>query len=136
MNRDTFFRLPGTSAPCTIVAGKYTDAAILINYDDDDFARGYGLIKEAFRALRKDDILQPYKADFDFRSSNVTVDDVGYKLYVFDIKYQRSFTAAQTIKVEFKFVGVVPNDTNGYALILTTKLVKRSSDGQRHFDLL
>ena len=39
--------------------------------------------------------------------------DIGYDLYIFDIGYQEKFAAAQPIKKEIKFVGVVPNDTNG-----------------------
>ena len=46
------------------------------------------------------------------------------------------FSNSQPIKIEFKFEGVVPNDINGYALVLTNKLVSISSDGQRHFDLI
>ena len=115
---------------------KFPDAAILINFDDDDYNQGYAQIKEAFRASTKDDILQTYISDNDFRSSNVRADDVGYNLYVFDIRYQQNFTASQPIKLEFKFDGIVLNDVNGYALVLTNKLVSISSDGQRHFDLI
>ena len=50
-----------------------------------NFFRGFGQIKEVFRALTKDDILQPYISDHDFRSSNAGVYDVGYNLYVSDI---------------------------------------------------
>ena len=105
------------------------------NYDDDDHSQGYHQIKEAFKALTKDDILQTYISEDDFKSSNVKADDVGYNLYVFDIRYQKNDTASQPIKVEFKFDGVVPNDVNGYALVLTNKLFSIGSDGQRHFDL-
>ena len=86
--------------------------------------------------MTKDNILQPYIFEVDFRSSNVRADDVGYNLYVFDITYQKNFTASQPIKVEFIIDGVVPNDVNGYALVLTSKSVFISSDGQRHFDLI
>ena len=86
--------------------------------------------------MTKDDILQPYISEADFRRSNVAANDIGYNLYVFDIRYQRNFTNSQPIKVEFKFDGVVPNDINEYALVLTNKLVSISSDGQRHFDLI
>ena len=48
---------------------------------------------------------------------------------------RNNFTASQPIKVEFNFDGVIPNDINGYALVLTKHLVSVSSDGQRHFDL-
>ena len=109
-----------TSAQCTIGTEKYPDAGILLIYDDDDYILGYGFIKEAFRALTKDDILQPYISDDDFRSSNAGI-EICHKLCVFDIRYQQDFTAPQPMKIEFKFDGVVPNDINGYALVLTNK---------------
>ena len=136
LNNDTFCRLPVVSAQCIIRTEKYPDAGILLNYDDDDYSQGYHQIKEAFRALTKDDILQPYISEADFRRSNAAANDIGYNLYVFDIRYQKNVTNSQPIKVEFKFEGVVPNDINGYALVLTNKLVSNSSDGQRHFDLI
>ena len=136
LNNDTFCRLPVVSAQCIIGTEKYPDAGILLNYDDDDFAQGYSQIKEAFKALTKDDLLQPYISVDDFRSSNVRADDGGYKLCVFDTRFQKNFTASQPIKVEFKFDGLVPNDINGYALVLTYEFVSISSDGQRHFDLI
>ena len=136
LNNDTFCRLPVVSAQCIIGTEKYPDAGILLNYDDDDYSQGYHQIKEALRASTKDDILQPYISEADFRRSNVAVNDIGYNLYVFDIRYQKNFANSQPIKVEFKFEGVVLNDINGYALVLTNKLVSISSDGQRHFDLI
>ena len=136
LNIDTFCRLPVVSAQCIIGTEKYPDAGILLNYDDDEYSQGYHQIKEAFKALTKDDILQPYISEADFRTSNVAANDTGYNLYVFDVRYQKNFTNSQPIKVEFKFEGVVPNDINGYALVLTNKLVSISSDGQRHFGLI
>ena len=136
LNNDTFRRLPVVSAQCNIGTQKYPDTGILLKYDDGDYSQGYHQIKEAFRALTKDDIPQPYISEADFRTSNVVADDIGFNLYVFDIRYQKKFTKSQPIKVEFKFEGVVPNDINGYALVLTNKLVPISSDGQRHFDLI
>ena len=56
---DTFYRLPVTSVQCIIGTGKYPDSPILLNHNDDDYSQGYGLIKESFKALTKDDILQP-----------------------------------------------------------------------------
>ena len=131
-----FCRLPVVSAQCIIGTKKIPDAGILLNFDVDDYSQGYHQIKEAFRALTKDDILQPYNSEADFRRSNVAVNDIGYNLYVFDIKYQKNFTNSQPIKVEFKFQGVVPFDINGYALVLINKLLSISSDGQRHFELI
>ena len=60
LNNDTFCRLPVVSAQCGIGTEKYPDTGILLNYDDDDYSQGYHKIKEAFKALTKDDILQPY----------------------------------------------------------------------------
>ena len=136
LNNDTFCRLPVVSAQCIIGTEKYPDAAILLIYVDDDYSQGYHQIKETFKALTEDDILQLYISDDNFRTSNAAANDIGYNLYVFDIRYQKNFTNSQPIKVEFKFDGVVPNDINGYALVLTNKLVSISSDGQRHFDLI
>ena len=85
LNNDTFCRLPVVSAQCIIGTEKYPDAGILLNYDDDDYSQAYHHIKEAFRALTKDDILQPYISDDNFRTSNAAANDVGYNLYVFDI---------------------------------------------------
>ena len=98
LNIDTFCRLPFVSAQCIIGTEKYPDAGILLNYDDDDYDQRYVQIKEAVRALTKDDILQPYISDDDFRSSNVRADDVDYNLYVFDIRYQKKFAASQPMK--------------------------------------
>ena len=134
-NNDTFYRPSVTSAHCIIGTEKYPDSGILLNYDDDDYNQGYGEIKEAFRALTKDDILQPYISDRDFRSSNNN-NDVGYNLYVFDIRYQKDFENAHPIKVEFKFDKPIPAGIYGYALVLTNKKISFSSDGQRHFDLI
>ena len=102
LNNDTFVRLPVISAQVVIGTERYPDSAILINHDDDDYSQGYGLIKEAFKALTKDDILQPYISEDDFRSSNEG-NDIGYNIYAFDIRYQKNFENAQPVKVEFKF---------------------------------
>ena len=136
-NYDTFCRIPVVIAHCIIGTEKNPDAGLSLNYEyDDDYSQGYHQIKKAFKALTKDDILQPYISEDGFRSSSVRAVDAGYNLYVFVIRYQKIFPASQPIKVEFKFDGVVPNDVNGYALVLTNKLVSISSDGQRHFDLI
>ena len=136
LNNGTFCRWPVVSAQCVIGPEKYLDAGILLNYDDDDYSPGYHQIKEAFKALTKDDLLQPYISEEDFRSSTAMANDVGYNLYVFDIRYQKNYTASQSIKVEFKFGGLIPKKINGYALVLTNKLVSLGSDEHRHFDLI
>ena len=89
LKNDTFCRLPVVSAQCIIGTEKYPDGGIILNYNDEDYSQGYGQIKEAFKALTKDDILQPYISDDNFGTSNA--DDVGYNLYVFDIRYQKNY---------------------------------------------
>ena len=88
---------------------------------------------EAFRALKKDDFLKPYIFDNGFRSSSDD-NDIGYNLYVFDMKYQKNLKSVQAFKVEFKFSENVPAGIYGYALVLTNKVVGLGSDGQRRFD--
>ena len=135
LNNDTFARLPVISAQVIVGTERYPDSAILSNNDDDDYSQGYGLIKEAFKALTKDDILQPYITEDDFRSSNEG-NNIGYNIYAFDIRYQKNFENAQPVKVEFKYSENIPTGIYGYALVLTNKLISISSDGQRMFDLV
>ena len=61
---------------------------------------------------------------------------IGYNLYVFDVRYRKSFESAQPNKLEFKFSEDVPAGIYGYALVLTSDLISISSYGQRHFDLI
>ena len=135
LNNDTFYRMPVSSAQCLIGTEKYPDSAILLNYDDDDYSQGYGQIKEAFRALTKDNILQPYINEDDFRSDN-NGNNIGYNIHVFDIRYQKNYQSGQSVKIEFKLDEVVPAGIYGYALVLTNRLVSISSDGQRMLDLV
>ena len=85
LKNDTFYRPLVTSAQCLIGTEKYPDSAILLTYNDDDYSQGYGLIKQAFKALTKVDILEPYTSDNGFRTSN-DGNNIGYSLYVFDIR--------------------------------------------------
>ena len=130
-NNDAFYRPLVTSAQCIIGTEKYTDSGFLLPYNGDDYSQGYGQIKEA---LVKDNSLQPYISDNDFRSSN-DGNNIRYKIYAFDIRYQKNFESSQPIKVEFKFDGAIPAGIYGYALVLTNKLTFISSDGQRMLDL-
>ena len=135
LNNDTFNRAPVTSAQCIIGTGKYPDFGILINSNDDDYSQGYDQIKKALRALTKDDVLLQFKSEHAFRSTN-NGDDIGYKLYVFDIRYQKSLESGQTIKIDFNFSNNILVGIYGYALVVTNKLVSIISYGQRHFDLI
>ena len=105
-----------------------------MNYNDDDYSQGYGQTKEAFKALTKDNKLQLYISEDDFRSSNEG-DNIGFNIHCFDIRYQKDYESGQSIKVEFNIDRVIPADIYGYALVLTNRLISISSDGQRMFDL-
>ena len=64
--------------------------------------------------------------------------DIIYTLSIYDIKIntiKKNFESGQSVKVEFKFDGVVPAGVYGYALVLTNRLVSIGSDGQGLFDL-
>ena len=134
LNNDTFYRPLVTSAQCIIGTEKYPDSGILLNYNDGNYSQGYGQIKQAFKSLTKDNLLQQYISEHDFRSSN-DGNNIGNNIYAFDIRYQKNFESSQPIKVEFKFDGVVPAGIYGYGLVVTNKLISISSDGQRMFDL-
>ena len=86
LNDETFCRLPVTSCQCIIGTEKYPGSGIFVNYDDDDCLQVYAQIKEAIKALTQDDILKPYITYDNFRSSSIRAHDVGYNLYVFDIR--------------------------------------------------
>ena len=133
LNNDTLVRLPVISAQLVIGRERYPDTANLLNYNDV-YSQGYGPIKEAFKALTKDDILQPYISEDDFRSNN-DGDNIGYNIHCFDIRYQKNYENGQSVNVEFKFDGIVPGGIYGYALVLTKKLISISLDGDRMFDL-
>ena len=71
LNNDTFYTPPVSSCQCINGTERYPDNSMLLNFNDDDYSQGYEQIKKDFRALKKDDILQPYISDDDFRSFNV-----------------------------------------------------------------
>ena len=135
LSNDSCCRLLVTNAQCIIGREKHPDAGILYDYDDDDYSQSYTQIKEVFRALTKDNVLQSYIADDDFRSSVTGFNNNECNKKVFDIRYQQNSTACPSNKVEFLLNGVVLNDINGYALVLSIKIVSQGSDAQKHFDL-
>ena len=94
----------------------YPNSGILSNYNDDDCSLGYSEVKEAFKAVTNDNILQPYISEDDFRTSN-DADKIGYNIHVFDIRYQKNFESAQPVNVEFKFSEIIPDGLYGYALV-------------------
>ena len=99
VNIDTFHRHPVTSPEIIIGTEKKPISGIFSNYDDDDCTQGYGQVKEAYRALTKDDILKPYILDDDFISFKEG-NSFGLYLYIFDIRYQKNIKSAQPIKLK------------------------------------
>ena len=134
LNNDTFYRMLVTSTQVVIGTEKSPVNSVLSNYNDDDCSQGYGQTKEAFKALTKHNLLQPYKTEDHFRTFN-DGDNIGYNIHAFYIRYQKSYGSGQSVKVEFKFDGVFPAGIYRYALVITNRLVSISSEGQRVFDL-
>ena len=93
------------------------------------------MVKEVFKALTKDNILQPYISEDDFRSDN-NGNIIGSNIHVFDIRYQKNYQCGQSVKIEVKLDKKVPAGVYGYALVLTNRLVSISSDGDRMLDLV
>ena len=103
INNDTSYEMPVTSCQCIIGTEKYPDSAVLLNYNDDDYSQGYAQLKGAFRALLRDNILQPYISEDDNDDN-----DIGYIIHSFDTRYQKNLEIGQSVKVEFKLDVVVP----------------------------
>ena len=113
INIDTSYRPPVSCAQCIIGTEKHPDAGIL-KHHYDYFFQGYGQI-EAFRALSKNDILQSYITDQNFRSANDDYDMIFYVMKntfsIYDIKKIPRLPKPK--KVECKFFEDVPAGVNG-----------------------
>ena len=136
-NYDTFYRPSKVNAQCIIGNEKFPDAEINFIYAINEYSQAIGVIVSFFRHLSKDNILQSYITQKDFITSNKYPDaNLGYNLYVSDLRRHQDYSSAQPIKVSFYFRPAFPAATNltSYALPLTHKLVSVSSDGQRQFD--
>ena len=73
----------------------------------------------------------------DFIISNLYPEsNPGYNLFVFDFHQPQDFKCVQPIKIRFVFRPALPaaEVLNGYALVLTNKLVCVNSDGRTNFD--
>ena len=57
----------------------------------------------------------------DLRMIEPMISVINYMFSIYDTSFL--FPASQPIKIQFKFDGVVPDTINGYALVLTNKLV-------------
>ena len=75
--------MPVTSTQCINGTEIYPVSAIVLNYNDDDYSQAYGQFKEVFKALTKDNILQPNITEDDSISSN-DGDNIDHNLHAFD----------------------------------------------------
>ena len=57
--------------------------------------------------------------------------EIDYKTKLLDRGYQKKFSAAETIEMEFKFAADTAARSYGYPLVLTNKMISFSSDDQR-----
>ena len=125
----TFDRLPISSGVCKIGSEKYPDDGIECDYDRDKYDQAYSEIENFYLLKSETNLLIPLIDLHKFRTN--------YNFYVFDLSKQKDNTASQPIRLEFKFNAAIDvADYIAYGLVLTPKLIRISSDGQRHFDLL
>ena len=58
-----------------------------------------------------------------------------YRIYVFDMRFQRDHIGPQRIQLNFKFSAAVA-DVICHALVLTRKVISVSSDGNKMVDII
>ena len=125
----TFDRLLISNAVCKIESENDPDVGIECDYDRDKYDQAYSEIENFYHLKSETNLLNQFIDLHKFRRN--------YNFYVFDLSKQKNQIASQQIRLEFKFIapfGVA--DYIAYALVLTTKLISISNDGQRHFDLI
>ena len=108
------------------------------DYEHDRFSQAYGEIFSCFRHLTGDKTLQPYITRNDSRTSTnyPAIDRPRYNLYVFDISYHQGFGTSQPLAVNFEFSPPVDAGVELIVknLLLTTKIISNSRDGQRGYE--
>ena len=92
-----------------------------------------------FGHLRRVDFLQPNKTQEDFmtivfNAAGDNNDDKASRFFAFDIGFQKLYSSAQPINVNSKFKDKVPAGTNGYAIIVTIKLLSIGGDCRKDCD--
>ena len=124
-----FDRLPVSNAVCKIGSEKHPHDGIECDYNRDKFDQAYSEIENFYLLKSEINLLNPFIDLHKFRTN--------YNFYVFDLSKQKDQIARQPIRLEFKFSAAIDvADYIAYALVLTSKLISISSDGQRHFDLI
>ena len=125
----TFDRLPISNAVCKIRYEKYPVDGIDGDYDRNNYREAYQEVENFCRLRSKTISLRPFFDLRNFRTNN--------NFFVFDLSKPKGHIARQPIRLHFKFSAAIDvADFIAYALVVTPKLIKISSDGQRHFDLL
>ena len=91
---------------------KFPDAGRKCNYAVDKKLQAFGEIVSSFRPLAKDSTSHSSIKQKAFITSNNFPDgNLGYYIYVFDIRHHQDYSSAQPIKVRFDFRPAIPAAT-------------------------
>ena len=128
-NKSLFDRLNVNYCVCKIGSENFPENGISCDYNRDNYSEAYHEIEIFFIHQTQTTFLKPiidldmFRTDFNFN--------------IFDLNNQKEKIAAQPIRIEFIFDGIIrANVYTSFALVLSNRLVSVSSDGQRHFDLI
>ena len=124
----TFDVMNVTECYCKIGSEFYPEDRMNVNY-------GTNIYNEAFKEIvsfNKDynglpHNIKPYINHRTFKSS--------YRIYVFDTRYQNDHIGPQPIQLNFKF-GAAVADVICHALVLTRKVIRVNSDGNKMVDII
>ena len=124
-----FDRLPISNAVCKVGSEKHPVDGIECDYDRDNYREAYQDIRNFYRFHTETNLLRPFIDLHTFRTN--------YNFYVFDLSKQKDHFASQPTRLEFEFSAVIDvADYIAYALVLKHRVIRFSSDGQKHIDLI
>ena len=140
LHNNCFYRPPVNLTQISTGIEKYSVVGIFFDHEIDKNCLQHDQIESWLRHLSKDDMLQQYVIQNTFWTHHVIAaddktEDLGKNFSVFDIRYQRNFSPAQPVKVEFKLREEVHDGKIGYAIFLTLFLTIGSVE-QSLFELI
>ena len=110
---DVFVRLSVPGAQWFFGTEKYANSCKFANYADDKISMGYEETVSFFRHLTKDNNECRDITGKDFRF------EIGWNLYIFDVRYQSKFSAPHLLEVTFFVtVEIEVSSYGGFALVL------------------
>ena len=74
---------------------------------NDTCSQTYGELVSCLRLLTEDNVFQPYLTQEIFRGEN-DKNEMGYVLYIFDIRRHQKYSNPQPFKVQFRLFEVFP----------------------------